>query len=151
MRPVTATALCLLASCLGPRADSSRYFTLPPAGAPAAGPATLTVGLGPVTLPPWLSRPEIAIRDAARSLEKEVPGVAGDARGAMQRLTAALDQLDATLREVKLSLAPDAPVPAQLERTLREVGQAARSLRILADSLERDPSQIVRGRPEGSR
>jgi len=90
-----------------------------------------------------------AIRDAARALEKELPTVAGDARGAMQRLAAALDQLDATLREVKLSLAPGAPVPAQLEQTLREVGQAARSLRGLADSLERDPSQIVRGRPEG--
>jgi paraquat-inducible protein B len=66
----------------------------------------------------------------------------------MVRLAAALDQLDGTLREVKLSLAPGAPVPAQLERTLREVGQAARSLRVLADSLERDPSQLVRGRPE---
>jgi paraquat-inducible protein B len=90
-----------------------------------------------------------AIRDTARALEKELPTVAGDARGAMQRLAAALDQLDATLREVKLSLAPGAPVPAQLEQTLREVGQAARSLRVLADSLERDPSQLVRGRPEG--
>jgi paraquat-inducible protein B len=90
-----------------------------------------------------------AIRDAARSLEREIPSVAGDARGAMQRLASALDQLDGTLREVKLTLAPGAPVPAQLEQTLREVGQAARSLRVLADSLERDPSQIVRGRPEG--
>ncbi len=89
-----------------------------------------------------------AIRDAARSLEKEIPAVAGDARDSMKRLAAALDQLDGTLREVKLSLAPGAPVPAQLEQTLREVGQAARSLRVLADSLERDPSQLVRGRPE---
>lgn len=89
-----------------------------------------------------------AIRDAARALEKEVPAVAGEARGAMQRLATALDQLDGTLRDVKLSLAPGAPVPAQLEQTLREVAQAARSLRLLADSLERDPSQLVRGRPE---
>ena len=66
----------------------------------------------------------------------------------MHRLAAALDQLDGTLREVKLTLGPGAPVPAQLEQTLRDVGQAARSLRVLADSLERDPSQIVRGRPE---
>jgi paraquat-inducible protein B len=90
-----------------------------------------------------------AIRDAARTLEKEVPAVAGDARGAMQRLAAALEQLDATVRELRLSVSPGAPIPAQLEQTLREVGQAARSLRGLADSLERDPSQIVRGRPEG--
>lgn len=96
-----------------------------------------------------MDRTLAAIRDAARALEKEVPSVAGDARGAMQRLAAAVDQMDATLREVKLSLSHGAPIPAQLEQTLREVGQAARSLRVLADSLERDPSQILRGRPEG--
>jgi paraquat-inducible protein B len=90
-----------------------------------------------------------AIRDTARALEREVPAVASDARGAMVKLATSLDQLDATLREVKLALSPGAPVPAQLEQTLREVGQAARSMRILADSLERDPSQLLRGRPEG--
>lgn len=95
-----------------------------------------------------MDRALAAIRDAARALEKEVPAVAGDARASMHRLATALDQLDGTLREVKLSLAPGAPVPVQLEQTLREVGQAARSLRVLAESLERDPSQIVRGRSE---
>jgi paraquat-inducible protein B len=95
-----------------------------------------------------MDRALASIRDAARALEKEVPLVAGDARGAIQRLAAALDQMDATLREVKLSFAPGAPIPAQLDLTLREVGQAARSLRNLADGLERDPSQILRGRPE---
>jgi paraquat-inducible protein B len=96
-----------------------------------------------------MDRALAAIRDAARSLQKEIPAVAGDARGAMQRLAASLDQMDATLREVKLSLSAGAPVPAQLEVTLREVGQAARALRVLSESLERDPSQILRGRPEG--
>ena len=95
-----------------------------------------------------MDRALASIRDATRALEREIPPVAGDARVAMQRLAAALDQLDGTLREVKLSLSPGAPVPVQLEQTLREVGQAARSLRVLADTLERDPSQIVRGRPE---
>jgi paraquat-inducible protein B len=95
-----------------------------------------------------MDRALAAIRDAARALEKDVPAVAGDAREAMRRLAAALDQLDGTLREVKLSLSPGAPVPAQLEMTLREVGQAARSLRVLVDSLERDPSQVIRGRGE---
>ena len=96
-----------------------------------------------------MDRALAAIRDAAQALEKEIPAVAGDARGAMQRLTASLEQMDATLREVKLSLSSGAPVPAQLELTLREVGQAARALRVLSESLERDPSQILRGRPEG--
>lgn len=65
-------ALSLLPACLGPRVDASRYFTLPAAGAPAgetpvartpaAGAPVPVVGLGPVTLPPYLSRPEVATR-----------------------------------------------------------------------------------------
>ena len=55
-------ALAVLPSCLGPRTDSSRYFTLPAAGAPSAGAPVASVGLGPVTLPPYLSRPEVATR-----------------------------------------------------------------------------------------
>jgi len=55
-------ALSLLPACLGPRVDGSRYFTLPTAGAPAAGAPVPTVGLGPVTLPAYLSRPEVAVR-----------------------------------------------------------------------------------------
>ena len=37
MRPALAVlaALSVLPACLGPRADASRYFTLPAAGAPS--------------------------------------------------------------------------------------------------------------------
>jgi uncharacterized protein len=55
-------ALSLLPACLGPRVDGSRYFTLPAAGAPAEGVPVAVLGLGPVTLPPYLSRNEIATR-----------------------------------------------------------------------------------------
>jgi hypothetical protein len=55
-------ALSVLPACLGPRVDTSRYFTLPPAGSSAAGVPIASVGLGPVTLPPYLSRPEVATR-----------------------------------------------------------------------------------------
>ncbi|MEY2668512.1 MAG: hypothetical protein RJA59_1150 [Pseudomonadota bacterium] len=55
-------ALSLLPGCLGPRVDGSRYFTLPVAGAPAEGAPVAALGLGPVTLPPYLSRSEIATR-----------------------------------------------------------------------------------------
>jgi hypothetical protein len=55
-------ALSVLPACLGPRVDTSRYFTLPPAGSSAAGAPVASVGLGPVTLPPYLSRPEVASR-----------------------------------------------------------------------------------------
>jgi uncharacterized lipoprotein YmbA len=64
MRPAIAVlaALSILPACLGPRADASRYFTLPAAGEPSARAPVASVGLGPVTLPPYLSRPEVATR-----------------------------------------------------------------------------------------
>jgi uncharacterized protein len=57
-----AAACLATTACLTPRTDASRYFTFPPAGAPAPGPAMAAAGLGPVTLPPWLARPEVAVR-----------------------------------------------------------------------------------------
>jgi hypothetical protein len=65
MRRILAVvaAAVLLPGCLGPRPDTSRYFTLPsPTAAPATGPAVATLGVGPVTLPPYVARLEIAIR-----------------------------------------------------------------------------------------
>lgn len=43
----------------------------------------------------------------------------------------------------------DAGLRGQLNATLEEVSSAARSLRILADYLERNPSALVRGRDGG--
>lgn len=51
------------ASCLGPRADPSTFFVLSATVAPAAEePMPVTLGLGPVTLPGYLARSEIATR-----------------------------------------------------------------------------------------
>ncbi|HQR29118.1 MAG TPA: PqiC family protein [Anaeromyxobacteraceae bacterium] len=66
--PVALLA-CGLAGCLSPRPDTSRYFTLPPAGsAPATGAPVPLVGLGPVTLPPYLDRNEVATRVSPEQL-----------------------------------------------------------------------------------
>ena len=58
----------LLASCtiLGPQRDSSRFFTLTAvAESPdGAAPSGIAVGLGPVRVPAYLDRPELATRVA---------------------------------------------------------------------------------------
>jgi paraquat-inducible protein B len=41
---------------------------------------------------------------------------------------------------------PDAPAQQELRSALQEVTQAARALRVLADSLERHPESLIRGR-----
>ncbi len=72
-RPAFAAAsLVLVTACLSPRVDASRYFTLP--DDPGAGPGAVvpapvaSLGLGPVGLPPYLSRPELAVRKAPDEL-----------------------------------------------------------------------------------
>jgi len=63
---VAIVLLSLLPACLGPRTESSRYYTLPEAAQAPAAPAppagAPSLGLGPITLPPYLARPELATR-----------------------------------------------------------------------------------------
>ena len=59
---VVLAALSVLPACLGPRTDTARYFTLPGTGTASAATPVASLGLGPVVLPPYLSRPEVATR-----------------------------------------------------------------------------------------
>ncbi|HVP66515.1 MAG TPA: MlaD family protein [Anaeromyxobacteraceae bacterium] len=90
----------------------------------------------------------VSIRQAARTLETQVSPVAADARAALQHLGASLERVDEAVREVKGVIEPGAPIPARLEEALSELARMARSIRLLADSVERNPSELVRGRAE---
>lgn len=61
-------------------------------------------------------------------------------------LPATLRRLDATLAAVDASVKPEAAVMKDVRSTLSQVANAARSLRKLADTLERDPSALIRGK-----
>jgi paraquat-inducible protein B len=71
-------------------------------------------------------------------------------RQAATSATAALDQTQATLKGVRETVGPGSPISYQLGQTLSDVSQAARATRELADYLNRNPSAIVRGRPNPS-
>jgi paraquat-inducible protein B len=43
-------------------------------------------------------------------------------------------------------LAADAPVQTDLRETLREVSRAAEAVRNLAETIERDPQSLLRGK-----
>ena len=45
------------------------------------------------------------------------------------------------------ALSGDLPLGHQLNQTLQELATAARSLRALADSLERNPESLLTGKP----
>jgi uncharacterized lipoprotein YmbA len=52
-----------LAGCLGPRADPSAFFLLSPVPPPAAeAPASVFVGVGPITIPAYLDRLQMVTR-----------------------------------------------------------------------------------------
>ena len=68
----------------------------------------------------------------------------------MTQMLASLDktivQADETLKKVDILFAADSPLSQELETTMREFSEAARSLRVLADYLERHPEALLRGK-----
>jgi uncharacterized lipoprotein YmbA len=63
MKRMLLLMLVLAAACLGPRPDLSAFFLLSPAPAPTGTvPAPVSLGVGPVTLPGYLDRPELVVR-----------------------------------------------------------------------------------------
>ena len=66
-------------------------------------------------------------------------------RGTSDKAGVALESAVTTLRSMQSLLAPDAPLAVELATTLRELAAASHSVRLLADTLDRNPSAIVRG------
>jgi paraquat-inducible protein B len=110
----------------------------------------------------------------ARSLEKvPLDQIGADLRQALKTLNRTLEssdkfvkQLDAevtpaartaleearrTLNTVDVTLASDAPFQHDMREALRELSRAGRSLRTLADLLERHPEALIRGKTENHR
>src|SRR5690606_29315558 len=89
-------------------------------------------------------------------------GIGHDLRDSLQSLHQLLESLDKkmgpqmvstlkaaqeSLEKVNKLLADDSSMNANLERTMRELSGAARSLRALGDYLQTNPSALLRGRP----
>ncbi len=61
-------------------------------------------------------------------------------------ITATLDRAHQTLVSVEGTLGKDAPLQHDMRRALKELGEAARALRVLADYLERHPDALIYGK-----
>lgn len=97
-------------------------------------------------------------------------GIGQDLRGTLQGLTKTLGETRDMLQGMKTDVLPgasktfaeaektlaavralvdsDSPSSRELKRTLIELGQAARSIRLLAEHLERNPEDLLRGRKD---
>jgi paraquat-inducible protein B len=66
---------------------------------------------------------------------------------------ATLEKAQGTLASIDDMTAPGSPIRHELVNALKELGAAARSIRVLADYLERHPEALVQGKggPGGNR
>ena len=67
------------------------------------------------------------------------------ARDADARLASLTSSLDKTLAGARGVLSQDAPLIVELEVTLKEISDAARSIRQLANTLDQKPEALIQG------
>jgi len=77
--------------------------------------------------------------------------VVPETRLMMEDVRKTLDGANKALAEVKQTMSADAPLQVDLRDTLRELGRAAQSLRVLGEYLERNPEALLRGKKEDLR
>jgi paraquat-inducible protein B len=87
-------------------------------------------------------------RQAVAKLDQNVGPLASDAHQALSALNVALERAAGTLQETEALLSQEGAAKVELVRTLNEVQQAARSLRLLADYLALQPEALIRGKPD---
>ena len=96
-----------------------------------------------------------SLSGALTQVQELVRKVDGGLTPLLRRLPQIADNLDQAVRSangaissLQRSYAGDSPFNRNLDRTLQQVAEAARSVRLLADFLERHPEALIRGRTE---
>ena len=69
-----------------------------------------------------------------------------DFTATLGKLDRTIVEAETTLETIKSMFAADAPLSQELQHTLVELSEAARTLRILADYLDRHPEALIRGK-----
>jgi len=82
----------------------------------------------------------------ARSLNDAVPSTARSLDATTDELIATLDALQQTMQDTRQMLSTDSGIGYRVEDALANLSEAAEALRVLAVSLERDPSMFIRGK-----
>jgi paraquat-inducible protein B len=105
---------------------------------PDAPPASLDWSQNPVQLP-TISGKIDAIEDSVASLLKNLNQTVVSVRGTLTNTDKLLDSANQLIE-------PNAVLDTELNNLLHEGGDAARSVRVLADYLERHPEALIRGK-----
>ncbi len=94
---------------------------------------------------------DATLKSADKLLKNIDTSVVPETRLMMEDVRKTLDGANKALAEVKQTMSADAPLQVDLRDTLRELGRAAQSLRVLGDYLERNPEALLRGKKEDQR
>jgi len=70
------------------------------------------------------------------------------AHSAIEQIAATMKEAETTIISVRATVDPNSPTFYELTKSLREVSGAASSIRLLADSLDRNPQAAILGKPE---
>jgi paraquat-inducible protein B len=85
---------------------------------------------------------EASLTDVARKLDRGVGPIIGDVRQVVAKTDAVLTDVDAVVNQ----FGPGSPRQADLTDLLQQLTRAARAVRALAETLERHPESLIRGR-----
>lgn len=93
-----------------------------------------------------LNRALVEIRKLARRLDKRVPALASSLENTSRQAGSTLDRAAEALAEIQGAVSEDSALHNETLNALRELSAAARSVRVLADYLERHPDALLRGK-----
>ena len=89
-----------------------------------------------------------SVRELSVRLDRGQGPLLASLKETSDKTGATVEEMRETLQTVQRLIGPDSPLAGQLSTSLQEFSGAARSLRLLADMLDRNPSALLRGRKD---
>jgi phospholipid/cholesterol/gamma-HCH transport system substrate-binding protein len=98
-----------------------------------------------------ISQAADGVQKVAGSLDHSVSTLSADLKETLTGVRDAVKQIEVTVANVDGFVDPKSPTAYELTKALKEFSGAARSLRLMADYLDRNPRALLFGRPDVER
>jgi paraquat-inducible protein B len=98
-----------------------------------------------------ISQAADGVQKVAGSLDRSVATLSADLKETLTGVRDAAKQIQVTVASVDGFVDPNSPTSYELTKALKELSGAARSLRLMADYLERNPRALLFGKPENEK
>lgn len=98
-----------------------------------------------------ISQAADGMQKVAGSLDRSVATLSADLKETLTGVRDAAKQIQVTVASVDGFVDPNSPTSYELTKALKELSGAARSLRLMADYLERNPRALLFGKPENEK